>query len=151
MVELIPGNGSKGKGMERFDFFPCQSIRETTQGSQSYLLEGESGDPDRLFIGGIDSLYRFKHYEGQWNNDEKEGQGKATYVNGDSIEGEFHRGQPHGILLYRFANGKEKYATFVRGQRVEWTSDVEIKMKKALVWLDDAASFRREFRNEPDT
>jgi hypothetical protein len=94
-------------------------------------------------------LYRFQLYEGQWNHDEKEGQGIATYVNGDTIEGPFVKGQPHGILLYRFRNGKEKYATFVRGQRVEWTSEVEISMKKALAWLDDAAAFRREFRNDP--
>jgi hypothetical protein len=38
-------------------------------------LEGEAGDPKRLFIGGVGSLYRFKQYEGQWKNDEKEGEG----------------------------------------------------------------------------
>lgn len=82
-------------------------------------------------------------------NDEKEGEGRATYVNEDIIEGNFIRGQPHGVLLYRFANGKVKYATFVRGQRMEWTSDVAINMKKTLAWLDDAAAFRREFKDEP--
>lgn len=82
-------------------------------------------------------------------DDEKEGEGVATYVNGDSIEGNFVRGQPHGVLLYRFANGKQKYATYVRGQRVDWTSDIAINLKKTLAWLDDAASFRREFKDEP--
>jgi hypothetical protein len=129
----------------------CPSLSsQFLQGTQTYLLEGEAGDPKRLFIGGIDSLYRFKQYHGEWVDDEKEGQGVATYVNGDSIEGNFTRGQPHGVLLYHFSNGSERYATYLRGQRVEWTSDVAVNMKKTLAWLDDAASFRREFRNEPN-
>ena len=101
-----------------------------------------------MFIGGVDSLYRFKKYDGQWVNDVKEGQGIATYVNDDSIEGNFVNGQPHGILLYLFANGKKKYATYVRGQRIEWASDMTVNLKQALAWLDDAAAFRREFKDE---
>lgn len=78
----------------------------------------------------------------------KEGDGVATYVNDDTIEGKFVAGQPHGVLLYRFANGTKKYATYVRGQRIEWTSEAALNMKEALAWLDDAAAFRREFKNE---
>lgn len=44
----------------------------------------------------------------------KEGDGVATYVNDDTIEGKFVAGQPHGVLLYRFANGTKKYATYVQ-------------------------------------
>lgn len=45
---------------------------------QTYLRDGETGDPERLFIGGVGSLYRFKTYSGDWEDNEKQGEGSST-------------------------------------------------------------------------
>jgi hypothetical protein len=46
------------------------------QGTQLYAREGDMGDPQRLFIGGVGSLYRVKAYEGKWEDDRKQGPGE---------------------------------------------------------------------------
>ena len=61
--------------------------------------------------------------------------GKAVYVNGESIEGNFSRGRPHGILKYRFVGGLVKHATYDRGHRVQWTTEAELRVKSVLKWL----------------
>jgi hypothetical protein len=103
---------------------------------QTYLREGEAGDPQRYFIGGVGSLYRFKHYSGEWKYDEKDGEGKGTYVNGESVEGNFRKGRPHGILLYRYVGGSSRYATYRKG----WTTEAERKTERMLTWLGSIAS-----------
>ena len=75
--------------------------------------------------------------------------GEATYVNGDKLEGNFSNGRPHGILKYTFAaTGKTTYATYVHGHRTEWASSTALKAKKLLNWLDDEATFHREFNGD---
>jgi hypothetical protein len=76
------------------------------QGTQQYLRDGEEGDPERMFIGGVDSMYRARLYAGTWVENVREGYGVLTYVNGDSIEGIFERGQPHGVCLNNFLDRK---------------------------------------------
>ncbi len=94
------------------------------------LKKGDEGDKDRMFIGGQHSLYRFKSYSGDWVEDRETGVGKATYVNGDTIEGDFVNGLPHGIVIYKFAStGKRRRARYHNGYRVEWLSEV---LKKKL-------------------
>ena len=39
---------------------------------------------------------------GSWYENEREGLGKAKYVNGDILEGNFQSGQPHGKIKYIF-------------------------------------------------
>ena len=70
---------------------------------QTFLKDGEQGEPTRIFIGGIDSLYRPKVYIGTWESGERAGLGVLTYVTGESIEGIFVRGHAHGVCLVRFA------------------------------------------------
>lgn len=36
------------------------------------------GDPKRLFIGGVQSLYRVQAYTGTWEGDKKQGIGEST-------------------------------------------------------------------------
>lgn len=66
------------------------------KGTQSYLKEGELGDSERMFIGGVDSLYRIAQYTGVWDKDSRTGVGEVVYTNGDKIRGPFLNGQPHG-------------------------------------------------------
>ena len=44
-----------------------------------YLRMGDIGDSERMFIGGVDSLYREASYEGQWCEGEREGHGKRMF------------------------------------------------------------------------
>ena len=82
------------------------------QGTQHYLRDGEEGEVSRLYIGGIDSLYRMRSYHGSWVDGVREGVGVMTYINGDAIEGPFRKGQPHGKVLYRFAQQPFTTGTF---------------------------------------
>ena len=86
--------------------------RRAGQGTQYYLRDGEEGEGSRLYIGGIDSLYRMRTYSGSWLDGEREGLGVMTYINGDAIEGNFRKGQPHGTVLYRFAQQPFTTGTF---------------------------------------
>ncbi len=63
------------------------------------------GDADRLLIGGQDSLYRIKEYDGSWVDGVREGLGIVTYVNNDKIEGGFVHGQPHGLRPFSAHHG----------------------------------------------
>jgi len=46
-------------------------------------------------------------YEGQFEGDHINGNGKCTYANGDMYDGEFRRGERHGNGLYRCADNSE--------------------------------------------
>lgn len=70
-------------------------------------------------------MYRVKLYQGQYEDDFRQGPGMITYTNGDSLSGHFQRGQPHGTMVYTFAISKTtKIAKYVRGERAEW---IELK------------------------
>jgi hypothetical protein len=106
------------------------------KGTQTYLREGEAGDPDRLFIGGTGSLYRFETYVGEWFEGWKEGQGLITYVNGDTIEGPFYKGQPHGkVIVIRHSTGKKRECIYERGYLKEWLRERLARASDAISWL----------------
>lgn len=98
-----------------------------------YLKHGERGDPERLMIGGVDSLYRIESYQGTWENNIKDGQGIMTYTNGDTLEGDFINGQPEGQFMCMFKkSGRTKFVKFQRGYRVEWVKSLFDKRKSIL-------------------
>lgn len=110
------------------------------QGEMYYLKEGEIGDAKRMCIGGVGSLYRAMKYSGNWEHNERNGTGMLTYCNGDTLQGNFLHGQPHGVLLYTFhstakSNGRGKLiartrgARFERGERIEWIDEKAPLMK----------------------
>lgn len=102
------------------------------QGEQYFVRNGESGDSDRLNIGGVDFLYRVSTYKGTYEDDIREGLGLLTYTNGDTLEGNFSKGQPHGTMIYQFAtSGKIRLAKYVRGDRMEWI-EMKNKNKKSI-------------------
>lgn len=119
-------------------------------GTQYYLREGEAGDPKRLFIGGVGSLYRIRQYEGMWVDDVRQGSGVATYINGDTISGSFVQGRAHGIVKYTFAqSGRVNHAEYCRGIRVSFESSDSAKVlsNKALQWLMDDAALTKKIES----
>ena len=77
------------------------------QGHQYYFKEGEMGDHQRLFIGGVGSLYRVREYIGTWEDGIREGNGKIIYTNGVELEGNFKNGQPDGTMVYTFYSNND--------------------------------------------
>lgn len=69
-----------------------------------YIKHGEAGKSTRHYIGGVDSMYRIREYTGEWVNNVREGNGRITYMNGDTLEGTFANGQPHGMMVYTFVS-----------------------------------------------
>lgn len=118
-------------------------------GRQEYLREGDTGDLARQCIGGRGSMYRIALYEGHWDCNERHGAGKATYVNGDTISGNFINGILHGFAEYTFksppGSGKPKerrrMVQYVRGERVEW-------MDKSAAAVKEASSFLIRLRGQ---
>lgn len=113
-----------------------------------FLKDGEKGDVKRQCIGGMDSLYRAESYLGAWSHNERNGYGCLTYVNGDTIQGHFEHGQPHGVHVYTFHStakkdkkgnkgvlvARKRGARFVRGDRVEWIDEHSPIMKMVGVF-----------------
>ena len=60
-------------------------------------------------------------YEGDWENDEQQGNGVLKFANGSVYEGEFANGQPHGEGKYTyktvdFDDIKEYCGSWAQGQ-----------------------------------
>ena len=71
-------------------------------------------------------------------------QGIATFVNGDTIEGNFINGRADGIVKYTFATtGAVNHAVYKRGLRVSFESKESAKVisNMALQFLMDDAAF----------
>lgn len=99
-----------------------------------YFKDGEIGDLKRMCIGGVGSMYRAIKYDGAWEEGERNGVGVLTYTNGDTIQGNFMHGQPHGVHLYTFHStakkdhrgvtvARKRGARYERGERVEWLDE----------------------------
>jgi len=45
-----------------------------------------------------------------------------TYTNGDTLDGRFRNGHPHGTIVYTFVStdGRVRLAKYDRGTRIEW-------------------------------
>ena len=54
-------------------------------------------------------------YEGQWDQDMRNGRGMERYSNGNRYEGEFMNGKPHGKGVYTWANGEVYEGEWVNG------------------------------------
>jgi hypothetical protein len=92
------------------------------QGEQVFIKDGELGDANNLYIGGVDSLYRMLSYSGEYHDDVREGNGIMTYANGDTVDGNFLFGLPHGTMVYTFCKtGKTRVAKYRNGYRLGWT------------------------------
>jgi hypothetical protein len=62
-----------------------------------------------------------KLYKGEYIDDVRHGNGIMTYTNGDTLDGNFRYGLPHGTMVYTFAaSGKTRIAKYLNGYRSEW-------------------------------
>ena len=56
---------------------------------------------------------------GEWGKDERHGNGRYTYINGDVYEGEWRNGRRHGTGTYKFAaTGSHYYGQWKNGRQV---------------------------------
>ena len=58
-------------------------------------------------------------YSGDWKAGEIDGQGVATYANGDVYEGTFVKGKRQGEGTIRYATGEERSGTWDKGALTE--------------------------------
>ncbi len=101
------------------------------KGTQEYLRIGDKGDVERQCVGGRGSMYRYEKYEGEWQEDSKEGHGTLYFVNGDSLTGLFNHGQPTGLIKVIFSkHGRVRWAQYERGIRKTWVAN-QIALSKA--------------------
>jgi hypothetical protein len=124
------------------------------QGTQTYVREGDMGDPLRLFIGGMHSLYRTQAYSGRWADDTKDGQGEATLFNNDKIIGTFKAGHPDDLVLYKWAASKEfreRYAMWRLGQHVEWKHENTQTLRKLQRLMSHQTTFGFTLDSEDDS
>lgn len=72
-------------------------------------------------------------YKGEFQNNIREGNGLLIYMNYDTLEGNFHHGQPHGTMVYTFAStGKIRFGKYLRGDRIEWIQTQNMKQSYAV-------------------
>ena len=146
------------------------------RGTQSYVREGDMGDPKRLFIGGVHSLYRVQAYSGAWEDDQQQGQGtsvlldampdipallvvsvtvgEATLFNNDKILGTFKKGLPDDIVLYKWAASpefRERYVRYHLGQRVEWKHENTQTLRKLQRLMSHQSTFGFTLDSEDDS
>ena len=62
-------------------------------------------------------------YEGAWSQGEIDGQGTATYANGDVYEGTFVAGKRQGQGTMRYATGEEAAGAWDNGTLQEASED----------------------------
>jgi hypothetical protein len=107
-------------------------------GRQEYLREGDKGDLARQCIGGRHSMYRVDFYEGNWVDNERHGAGTVTYINGDTVSGNFVNGTVDGFAEYTFVSGgkrRRRMVRYVRGERKEWMAAGAKAAKEASSFL----------------
>jgi len=75
-------------------------------------------------------------YQGNLMNGLKSNQGQITFINGDSYEGEWKSDQKHGKGIYKYANG-DYHGEFVKG----------IKHGKGLLVYPNGDTYKGEFKD----
>lgn len=97
-----------------------------------------------MYIGGRDSLYRTKAYDGHWQNNVRQGDGRLVFMNGDMVEGPFVNGMLHGFCMHYFASsGRRRLAEYVRGDRIGWRDDSLLDGIRAVKFMSKSADFKK--------
>jgi hypothetical protein len=70
-------------------------------------------------------MYRTRTYSGTWVENVRVGHGVLTYVTGDTVEGVFRNGLPHGIILYTFnlKISKKEDKTDIKNSKKKFKND----------------------------
>ena len=69
------------------------------------ILKGDAETPV-LTASGIDGIFTYPVFEGEWDNGTKSGSGAYFWTNGDRYEGQFVDGIYHGEGTFTYASGR---------------------------------------------
>ena len=114
-------------------------------GKMDMIPELERGNPRRMYIGGVDGLYRPAEYEGQWVRKRgtvcgvREGKGEFVMSNGDRYRGEFTNGSLSGTGEVIFVSGKCRKCVFKDNGIVKYLSHEEATADAALAYMMELA------------
>ena len=86
--------------------------------TNKYIYEGDFNNDKIEGNGKIKFLKSGIEYEGTFLNNSIEGSGKFKWINGDIYEGEVKEGKMHGTGIYKYRNGKIYKGLFEEGQIV---------------------------------
>jgi hypothetical protein len=90
-------------------------------GTAVIIPNSERGDSRRLFIGGVDGMYRAVGYYGDWSEGQRWGQGAVEYANGVIVAGELISGRFEGVARYYFPKSKSvRLGLYELGNRIAW-------------------------------
>ena len=64
-----------------------------------------------------------RRYEGEYENDKKQGQGTFYWADGRKYVGSWKNGKQHGQGEYYLKNGDKKIGEWVDGKRIKWIED----------------------------
>ena len=84
--------------------------------TKKFIYEGDFNNDKIEGNGKIKFLKSGIEYEGTFLNDSIEGSGKFKWINGDIYEGEVKEGKMHGTGIYKYRNGKIYKGLFEEGQ-----------------------------------
>jgi hypothetical protein len=74
---------------------------------------------------GIYSWEDGRRYEGEYQNDLKDGFGVYTWKDGKKYEGFWKEGKQHGTGKIVFSNGKVKFGIWDGGKKLKWVTEEE--------------------------
>jgi len=119
------------------------------EGKMNMIPELERGNPRRLYIGGMDGMYRPAVYEGEWVRKRgtvcgvREGKGKIILPNGDQYKGEFVGGNLTGTGEVIFASGKVRKCLFKHSGIVKYLSEGEVTADIAMQYMMELKDRRK--------
>jgi len=102
-------DGSYYDGEMKYDTF-CGKGTRVYANKESYQGDWKRQGSWKLGIKRGHGVYKFENgtvYDGQWDDDCMEGEGRCVYWNGDVYQGNWRGGKRHGDGVYQFASGKK--------------------------------------------
>lgn len=73
-----------------------------------------------------------RKYEGQYENDKKQGHGTFYWADGRKYVGGWKNGKQHGKGEYYLQSGDKKYGEWMDGKRIKWIDESAAKNKENL-------------------
>jgi hypothetical protein len=119
------------------------------QGTMTMIPELERGNPRRLYIGGMDGMYRPAQYDGEWKRQKgsscgvRDGEGAIVMPDGMRLEGQFDSGSLNGTGLVVFPSGKRRRALFKHNGIVKYLSEAEVNAGMMLEYLQGVREERK--------
>ena len=119
------------------------------KGKMTMIPELERGNPRRMYIGGVDGMYRPTQYDGDWQRQKgsscgvRHGEGAITMPDGTRMEGQFENGSLNGTGIIVFPSGKRRRALFKHNGVVKYLSEAEVKAGMMIEYMQDIRGRRK--------